>query len=133
MKILGISGQKGSGKNTAANFVLGVNLIHYGIVRGSFQILPNGQLSISDLFGNEDGKGELNQDYYTEETLAWWQENVWPFVKLYSFASPLKNLCMDILGLTHEQCYGTDDQKNTLTHLKWEDMPGIVDKEVLDE
>ena len=28
------------------------------------------------------------------------------------------------MGLSHEQCYGTDEQKNSLTHLKWDDMPG---------
>lgn len=41
--------------------------------------------------------------------------------KTYSFADPLKkDICMNILGLTYEQCYGTDEQKNTLTELVWE-------------
>ena len=35
---------------------------------------------------------------------------------IYNFADPLKNLCMDILGLSFEQCYGTDDQKNELVN-----------------
>jgi hypothetical protein len=40
--------------------------------------------------------------------------------KIYSFADPLKiDICMNILGLTHEQCYGSDDDKNTLTDLNW--------------
>ena len=44
--------------------------------------------------------------------------------KIYSFADPLKqDICIDILGLTYEQCYGTDEDKNTLTSLKWKDMP----------
>ena len=33
-------------------------------------------------------------------------------IKIYNFADPLKQLCIDILGLTEEQCYGTDDNKN---------------------
>lgn len=42
--------------------------------------------------------------------------------KIYSFADPLKiDICMNILGLTHEQCYGSDDDKNTLTDLVWSD------------
>jgi hypothetical protein len=46
--------------------------------------------------------------------------------KLYSFADPLKqDICINLLGLTHEQCYGTDEQKNTLTSVKWKDIPGI--------
>jgi hypothetical protein len=45
--------------------------------------------------------------------------------KLYSFADPLKqDICINLLGLTYEQCYGTDEEKNSLTSLKWEDMPG---------
>lgn len=40
--------------------------------------------------------------------------------KIYSFADPLKiDICMNILGLTHNQCYGSDDDKNTLTNLEW--------------
>jgi len=43
--------------------------------------------------------------------------------RVFSFAEPLKTMCMDILGLTHEQCYGTDEQKNSLTKYKWENLP----------
>ena len=43
-------------------------------------------------------------------------------VKIYNFADPLKkDICMNILGLTHEQCYGEDVHKNTLTNIVWED------------
>lgn len=42
--------------------------------------------------------------------------------KIYNFADPLKqDICINILGLSHEQCYGSDLQKNTLTHIKWQD------------
>lgn len=44
--------------------------------------------------------------------------------KIYSFADPLKqDICINILGLTYEQCYGSDEHKNTLTDILWEDMP----------
>jgi len=33
-------------------------------------------------------------------------------IKTYNFADPLKQLCLDVLGLKYEQCYGTDDNKN---------------------
>lgn len=40
--------------------------------------------------------------------------------KIYSFADPLKmDICMNILGLTYDQCYGSDDDKNTTTDLFW--------------
>ena len=35
---------------------------------------------------------------------------------IYNFADPLKNVCMYILGLSFDQCYGTDDQKNELVN-----------------
>ena len=42
-------------------------------------------------------------------------------VKIYNFADPLKqNICMNILGLTYEQCYGNDENKNDLTDIQWE-------------
>lgn len=41
--------------------------------------------------------------------------------KIYNFADPLKkDICINILGLTHEQCYGEDIDKNTLTNIFWE-------------
>jgi hypothetical protein len=41
--------------------------------------------------------------------------------KIYNFADALKqDICMNILGLTYDQCYGTDDDKNTLTNLTWD-------------
>lgn len=42
--------------------------------------------------------------------------------KIYSFADPLKkDICMNILGMTYDQCYGSDMDKNTLTDLVWND------------
>lgn len=53
--------------------------------------------------------------------------------KLFSFADPLKNLCIQLLGLTHAQCYGTDEQKNSLTHLKWENLPTCIPAEKMSQ
>jgi hypothetical protein len=42
----------------------------------------------------------------------------------FSFAYKLKEHCRDVLGLTHEQAFGTDAQKNTkVSHLLWENFP----------
>lgn len=41
--------------------------------------------------------------------------------KVYNFADPLKqDICINILGLTYDQCYGTDDDKNQLVDCFWE-------------
>lgn len=40
-----------------------------------------------------------------------------------SFADTLKDFCIETLGVAPEQCYGTDDQKNTSTEYAWENVP----------
>ena len=51
-----------------------------------------------------------------------------PKVWNHSFADALKEFCVNCLGLSHEQCYGTDEQKNTLTPYLWENMPFEITK-----
>ena len=45
--------------------------------------------------------------------------------KIYNFADPLKQLCIDIFGLTYNQCYGTDEDKNESVDCCW---PGTDSK-----
>lgn len=41
---------------------------------------------------------------------------------IYHFADLLKkNVCMDVLGLTYHQCYGSDESKNELVDCCWPD------------
>jgi len=131
-KILAFSGKKQSGKNTAGNFILSVYLLALGFVRGSTRIDSKGKLWISDLWGDEHFKGEFDIERNNKMMDDFREQYIFPYLKTYSFANLLKkSVCMDVLGLTHEQCYGTDDQKNTLTHLLWENMPGIVTDQML--
>jgi hypothetical protein len=126
-RILGLSGRKQSGKNTATNFITGLELMSVGVVRSAFFIDEQGQLQIGDLFGNEEYSGHLDLNRTNPEFVSFLEEHVNPYVKVYSFADLLKkDVCIKILGLTHEQCYGTDDDKNTLTSLLWENMPGVT-------
>jgi hypothetical protein len=47
--------------------------------------------------------------------------------KIYNFADTLKqDICMNILGLTYDQCYGEDDIKNSLTDIEWKNLPESV-------
>lgn len=48
--------------------------------------------------------------------------------KIYSFADPLKHFCINVLGLTPKQCYGSDDDKNSLTEIKWSSQPQEIIK-----
>jgi hypothetical protein len=41
-------------------------------------------------------------------------------IKIYNFADTLKqDICMNIFGLSHTQCYGNDEEKNQITDLEW--------------
>jgi hypothetical protein len=56
--------------------------------------------------------------------------NITGIVKVYNFADPLKNLCIDIFGLEHRQCYGNDQDKNELVDCYWDDKQ-LSSREVL--
>ncbi len=126
-KILGLSGKKQSGKNTSANFIVGIYMRGLGLVRDHIQMQPDGRFSVSDILGDTDLAGIFDITRRNESMLTFLEEYIHPYVKLYSCADLLKELvCIDILGLTYEQCYGTDKEKNEETHLRWEDMPGVM-------
>jgi hypothetical protein len=40
-----------------------------------------------------------------------------------SFADDLKEFCINVLGLRHEQCYGSEEEKNSPTKYLWDDVP----------
>jgi len=56
--------------------------------------------------------------------------NATGIVKIYNFADPLKNLCIDILGLEYRQCYGADEEKNEPVDCYW-DGKQLSSREVL--
>lgn len=124
--ILGISGRKQAGKNTVANFIIGLNLSALGLVRSKWKINEQGQLEIGDMLGDTRFEGVFDLARQNPAMDAFRKDYTNEFIRLYSFADLLKkNVCMDIFGLTYEQCYGTDADKKTLTKLRWEDMPGV--------
>ena len=127
MKLLGISGRKTSGKNTLFNHLLGIELLKLAVVREKMAIMDDGALFVSDFFGDTEYAGVFDITRNNEAMTEFKNEYVYPYIKNYSFADSLKqDVCIGLLGLTHEQCYGTDNDKNTKTKLQWEDMPGIT-------
>lgn len=121
-KILAFAGRKGSGKNTSANFVSAAELIKKSVIP-EFRVDGSGNIIL---------KNELDKDFVLNLStryppwVAWLKENVWPHTKIYSFADELKNLSINLFGLTWEQCYGTDEQKNSPTKIRWFSMPHEV-------
>lgn len=46
-----------------------------------------------------------------------------PPVEVQSFASPIKEMCVNVMGLPSEFVYGSDEEKNQLTPYVWENLP----------
>lgn len=124
-QIICLSGRKQSGKSTTANYMVGQVLFGVGLIHEAFHV-NDGHLWVSDIHGakNQEGYLDITQSP-SEDGWDFLVSEVYPLVKLYSFADLLKQeVCIKILGLSYEMCYGTDEEKNQETHLKWEDMPG---------
>lgn len=129
-KVLAFAGKKQSGKNTAFNLLLGIEMVKLLIVREKIEITPFGQLWVSDIFGDTEYSGIFDADRETQTMRDFLKEYIYPYIKNYSFADSLKrDICMNLLGLTHEMCYGTNTQRNQLTDLKWENMPGCTNRQ----
>jgi hypothetical protein len=122
--ILGIAGKKRSGKNTLANHIYAHVFKHIGF---DARINELGQLMVKTENGGE-GVLMLEECFRRDEKGAkiarWLHETIWPNVKSYAFADPLKAICMDFFGLTWEQCYG--DNKNTSTTYNWNTLPSVL-------
>ena len=132
-RILAFAGKKQSGKNTCCAFLHGYQLRCLHLIE-QFVISEDGQLAVNTVSSSEsqDGKpsmGLLDVTRTDMEFALWASDNMWPFIKHYSFASALKEICTGLFGITPEQCFGTDIDKNSLTWFKWEDMPGYKGKE----
>lgn len=51
--------------------------------------------------------------------------------KVYNFADPLKeDVCMNVLGLTYHQCYGSDESKNELVNCYWPSSEAELSKQM---
>lgn len=69
------------------------------------------------------GRKQSGKTTCSEFVAKLFNELVEPYntAKIYNFADPLKkDICMNILGMSYEQCYGSDDQKNTITDIEWD-------------
>ena len=124
MKILGISGRKQAGKNTVANILHGLTLHKNGLIK-DYNIGKDGQLMIltEDSLGRE-GWGEFDVSRKDQDFVDYAERNMWPYVKLYSFADHLKWICVKLFDIPSECVWGTEEQKNqSQAHLLWENMP----------
>jgi len=111
-KIIGISGRKQAGKNTVANYINGNILQNLGMV-SDFEISNHGELEIKTMnsIGTE-GWGVFDVTRKDEEFLQYAENALFPYVKIYHFADPLKAMAIDFFDLNPQHVYGNDKQKN---------------------
>ena len=130
--ILGISGRKQAGKNTVANILHGVILKDRELIK-DWNLGRNGELMIltEDSSGAE-GWGEFDITRKDSSFVEYADHNMWPHVKLYSFADSLKHICSELFDIPLECVWGTDEQKNQLQdHLLWEKMPKAINSTMM--
>ena len=105
--ILGISGTKQSGKSSLAEFI-----------KAWYEVDNREELKNVSCFDVlENGEVDWNN-----------KPDNFQKVKIYSFADSLKDFCVDTMGLGHEQCWGTDNEKNTETSYLWDNLPEAIRK-----
>lgn len=128
-QILGISGRKQAGKNTVANIIHGIILKENGLIK-DWSIDTKGQLKISTTNAmGEQGWGYFWVQRQDEDFVNYAETNMWPYVKLYSFADSLKSICMNLFDIPFKSLYGTDEEKNEVQeHLLWKNVPGSKKK-----
>jgi hypothetical protein len=111
--IITLSGKKRSGKNTLSNFIAG------SFLKATHQVE---KFSVT-------AKGLLKYDKCTL-TEGTFNEVGFKDVKLYAFSDALKRFCIDILGLTYEQCYGDDEDRDSIVnHIEWDTLPLSIRKD----
>jgi hypothetical protein len=122
-KIIGISGRKQAGKNTVANYINGTVLIKHGMIQ-DFYLDTDGQLIVqTNDQNNNTGYGIFDVTRKDDQFIQYAERELWPYIKTYHFADPLKEMCVNLFNLNAENVYGSDAQKNKLTDLQWESMP----------
>ncbi len=126
-KILVISGCKQSGKDSAMNYVAGYLLKQAGII-SHFELDDKGNLLINYEVQNPE-TGELSEELglldmarMDPEFVRGASKKIWPTIKPYRFADTLKEVCVAVFQLNRADLYGTDADKDKISHIKWADV-----------
>ena len=128
-KVLLISGKKQSGKSSLCNYLVGQELVKKGVL-GTFNISNTGKLMVPvDEKQKQFEILDLNQrnPVYFEYALT----SIWPHVKNYSIANMLKYMAMELFGLTYDQCFGNEEDKNSQTNIRYSDISFALPRRIV--
>jgi len=113
--VLVLCGKKQSGKSTTAKFLYGREMVRLGLIE-TFNFNIDGDLLIPTTT-TENGWGIFNIYDKSYDFVQSANHNIWPHIKVYSFADKLKLACHNIFGLPIDLMYGSDEDKATLTNI----------------
>jgi hypothetical protein len=109
---IALSGKKQSGKNATCNYIVAKRL-NRRVTEYYWDINEKGILRSTHDFHGVQLHEKIDYEPGDE-------------FKIYSFADPLKQFCINVFGATWEQMYGTDAQKNSMIeHILWDNIPDI--------
>lgn len=133
-KIIGFAGKIGTGKTTQLRFFHGYmmkNLVPHPVdieknLIDEYQISHDGKFLIHAKFEDGEGYGEFDVRSRDPEMVNFLAENVWPYVKGFSVADILKEIAVNLFNIPEKNIYGTQEDRLQPTHLRWENMPGVM-------
>lgn len=122
--IIVFAGKRGSGKSTAAKYVSGLVLKELRLI-SEFRIegvdlVVKGKVRYQNETKEEEYPFDLKRRDY--EFLRFAHHKIYPYVKIFSFADPLKEFLHKMFGVSYECLYGTDQQKNEPTKVLWDNV-----------
>lgn len=119
MNIIGFAGGPRSGKDSSLKYIMGSVMVKNDVT-SRFSVNENGELLVNSLFADGEFMGVFDTDRKDEVYINYASQMIWPYVKNYHFATYLKFICMNMYGLTYDQCYGNG--KQDLVKYTWNDI-----------
>jgi len=120
-------GKKQSGKTTSATAIYGYHLTQRGIIPNA-EFDEDGVMSV--IYNKDKDEGIIfDIDSRDPEMVSFYRQNIWAHVKHVSFADALKESCIKLFSLDPKLVYGTNDDKNSETHLKIENICKLLPPE----
>ena len=122
-QIVGFTGRKRAGKDTACNFILAVKLAELGVCKSS-RLSQDGSVEVTDIFSEKiDGKDWFSFSHPHVDTDSLFNDRLGDSIRVYAFAQKLKEFSIDLFNLDPKLVFGTDSDKNKKTNLLWKNMP----------
>lgn len=128
--ILGIAGTFRAGKTTSSDAIVGHVMKNAGMIDD--WRLNDGLEVMADVITANGVKQEykkFNIKPYNidHEFIYWLSKELWPHIKVYSLADPLKEWLVSVFGLTRDQCWG--DGKNEKTSVRFKELKFFMSEE----